>query len=126
MTRIPRLAAASAALVLVLPAGAALAGDRDDDRARNALIGAGIGAIAGAMLGDGDTTYVIGGAVAGAAVGYAATSDDDRRRYDDRRYNARYSDRYQDSRYDRRYRDARYDRRHNPPRYRGNAYGRGW
>lgn len=52
----------------------------DDDAAENAIIGAVVGGLAGAIIGEGDGRYVAGGALAGAALG-AAASDDDRRRY---------------------------------------------
>ena len=40
------------------------------------LIGAAVGALAGAILGEGDGSYVLGGALAGAALG-AGSGDDD-------------------------------------------------
>nr|WP_314438074.1 hypothetical protein [uncultured Brevundimonas sp.] len=48
--------------------------DRRDNSARNALIGAAIGGLAGAIYSNGDGSYVAGGALAGAAVGAAASS----------------------------------------------------
>ena len=109
-------AAAAGALALTAVSAAPVSAD---DRERDALIGAGIGALAGAWLGNGDGTYIAGGAVAGAALGYASADDDDRyyrngRYYRDGRYyrNAdewrRYNQRY-DRRADRR--DWRHDRR---------------
>ena len=98
-------AAAAGALALTAVSAAPVSAD---DRERDALIGAGIGALAGAWLGNGDGTYIAGGAVAGAALGYASADDDDRRYYRNadewRRYNQRY-----DRRADRR--DWRHDRR---------------
>ena len=48
--------------------------DRDDDT-RNAILGAVVGGIAGAAIGNGDTTYIAGGALAGAALGVGASGD---------------------------------------------------
>lgn len=50
--------------------------DRDrDDSTRNAILGAVVGGLAGAAIGNGDTTYIAGGALAGAALGVGASSD---------------------------------------------------
>lgn len=65
---------AAGALALTL-AAAQPAAAQDDDKARDALIGAAIGAVGGAILGNGDQTYVLGGAAAGAAIGYAQADD---------------------------------------------------
>ena len=46
--------------------------DRGDNTTQNALIGAAVGGIAGALLGNGDGTYIAGGALAGAALGAVA------------------------------------------------------
>ncbi len=48
--------------------------DRRDDSARNALIGAAIGGLAGAIYSNGDGSYVAGGALAGAALGAVASN----------------------------------------------------
>ena len=45
-----------------------------DDSARNALIGAAVGGLAGAVYGNGDGTYIAGGALAGAALGAVASN----------------------------------------------------
>ena len=129
------VAAIAPALALTLmasPASAQRYNDRDrDDTGKNAVIGAVVGGLAGAILGEGDGRYVAGGALAGAALG-AASSD---RAGGDCNYyrggrcyrnqghwerehgiNSRdryYNDRgYRDSRYDRRDRDYRRDYRH--------------
>lgn len=52
---------------------------RDHDRgrdasARNALIGAAVGGLAGALYGNGDGNYIAGGALAGAALGAVASN----------------------------------------------------
>ena len=86
------IAVGAAALTLsavAMPAGAQNYGrghdryDRNDDGdvVAGLLVGAVVGGIAGAVLGDGDDRYVAGGALAGAALGAAAASDDDRRGY---------------------------------------------
>lgn len=102
--------------------------DHDDDRGEDVLIGAAVGALAGAFIGDGDGRYVVGGAIAGAALGATANRDDRDRcdyrgnrcyRYDNDRYGYGYGYDRRDYRYDRRdyrrdrrdYRDYRHDRR---------------
>lgn len=60
-----------AAGALALTVVAAQPAAAQDDRAKDALIGAAIGAVGGALVGNGDRNYVLGGAAAGAAVGYA-------------------------------------------------------
>ena len=45
-----------------------------DDSARNALLGAAVGGLAGALYGNGDGSYIAGGALAGAALGAVATN----------------------------------------------------
>jgi hypothetical protein len=112
------IAAAGVALTLALPASQAFAAS---NKTNNALIGGALGALAGALIGNGSTTAVVGGAAAGALIGSAATSD--RQRWEDRQraaYRARYNQPYgvyqnrtgwNDTRYDRRY-DQRYDQRY--------------
>lgn len=54
--------------------------DRNDDNGdviAGAVVGALVGGLAGAAIGDGSDRYVAGGALAGAALGAAAASDDD-------------------------------------------------
>ncbi len=120
-------AAVAVGLALTVSAGQAAAGDRygrKDNTGERALIGAGIGAVAGALLSDGDGGATVAGAAAGALVG-AATADNDRRHYRrgysyrEPRYNSgyRYRGYDRDYRYDRRYYgggryDSRYDRRY--------------
>ena len=53
----------------------------DGDVVAGLLVGAVVGGIAGAVIGDGDDRYVAGGALAGAALGAAAASDDGGRGY---------------------------------------------
>jgi uncharacterized protein YcfJ len=104
---------------LVAPASSAFAGEKT----KRAVLGAVIGGIAGAAVGNGKTDAVAIGAVAGAALGATtAKSKYDRRYSQSYRTAPRYSDnRYgHDNRYDRGgYRNDRYDARHDN-RY---AYG---
>lgn len=116
------------------PAAAQNYRDRDrDNTGRDAVVGAVVGGLAGAIIGQGDGRYVAGGALAGAALGAVSSSDDNNCDYyrggrcyrnqghwerehginsKDGRYSYRYDRR--DNRYDRRYDrrgDYRYDRR---------------
>ena len=68
---------AGAAGALALTVAAAQPAAAQDDKAKDALIGAAIGAVGGALIGNGDRNYVLGGAAAGAAVGYAQAANDD-------------------------------------------------
>ena len=51
--------------------------DRDNDRTEDVLIGAAIGALACALIGDGDGSYIAGGALAGAALGASSNNGGD-------------------------------------------------
>lgn len=62
-------------LLTFVMAGCATARDR---RAENTVIGAGLGAAAGAMISQGDPAYTLGGAAAGGLLGNILT---DERRY---------------------------------------------
>ncbi|KQW81995.1 hypothetical protein [Brevundimonas sp. Root1279] len=63
-------------LMAATPAAAQNYRDRNDnDQAEKAILGAVVGGLAGAVLGNGDGTYIAGGALAGAAVGAAAGSN---------------------------------------------------
>ena len=81
MKTLSKIAFAAPALVgamTLMAAAPAEAQSRDRDRdntGRNAIIGAVVGGIAGAAVGNGDGTYVVGGALAGAALGTAASSN---------------------------------------------------
>ena len=75
MSKIMKITAVAATpvIAMTLMAAPASAQSRDrDNSAENALIGAAVGGLAGAVLGNGDGTYIAGGALAGAAVGAAA------------------------------------------------------
>jgi osmotically inducible lipoprotein OsmB len=62
-----------------------------DDKTRNAIIGAGLGGVAGALISEGDPLYTAGGAAAGGVLGHVMTSNDrDRKRHHwdrDRKHN---------------------------------------
>ena len=66
---------ATPVMALSLMAAPASAQSRDrDDTGRNALIGAAVGGLAGAIYGNGDGRYIAGGALGGAAIGAVASS----------------------------------------------------
>ena len=78
MSKLLKITAVAAAPVVALtlmaaPASAQSYRDRDDDSAENALIGAAVGGLAGALYGNGDGRYIAGGALAGAALGAVAS-----------------------------------------------------
>ncbi len=78
MSKMLKITAVAAAPVVALtliaaPASAQSYRDRDDDTAENALIGAAVGGLAGALYGNGDGRYIAGGALAGAALGAVAS-----------------------------------------------------
>ena len=78
MSKFLKITAVAAAPVVALtlmaaPASAQSHRDRDDDTAENALIGAAVGGLAGALYGNGDGRYIAGGALAGAALGAVAS-----------------------------------------------------
>jgi hypothetical protein len=76
MNRFTKIASAAAvAAALTVPATGALAATKTE----NALIGGALGALAGALIGNGDTSAVVGGAAVGALVGVATDKPD--RRY---------------------------------------------
>ncbi len=77
MSKLLKITAAVAAPVVAmsLMAAPASAQSRDrDDTGRNALIGAAVGGLAGAIYGNGDGRYIAGGALGGAAIGAVASS----------------------------------------------------
>ena len=72
MSKLLKITAAVAAPVVAmsLMAAPASAQSRDrDNTGRNALIGAAVGGLAGAIYGNGDGRYIAGGALGGAAIG---------------------------------------------------------
>ncbi|HUH24590.1 MAG TPA: hypothetical protein VLZ51_11065 [Brevundimonas sp.] len=119
-------------MLAATPAAAQNYRDRDrDNTGRDAVLGAVVGGVAGALIGQGDGRYIAGGALAGAALG-AVASDNDRDNCDyyrggrcyrnqghwerehginsrDGYYNGRYQGRDNDRGY---YRDGRYWRNH--------------
>ena len=139
MSKLLKITAVAAAPVVALSLMAAPASAQSRDRdntGRNALIGAAVGGLAGAIYGNGDGSYIAGGALAGAALGAVASNRGsgceyyrggqcyrnqghwEREHGIDRSrsgYDYRYDGRRHDSRYDRRdyrnNRDYRYDRR---------------
>lgn len=78
------LIAGAITAALVLPASAAFAGDKTN----KAILGAVIGGLAGAALGDGDKGAVAIGAIAGAAIGASTAKSNN-----DPRYNSSYRSR---------------------------------
>src|SRR5690606_41838188 len=75
-----------AGAIAMMAANPALA----DRKGRNALIGAGVGAAAGAVLSSGDPWVTVGSAAAGGVLGHVLTDDGrdrkrDRRRSEERR-----------------------------------------
>ena len=78
------LIAGAITAALVLPASAAFAGDKTN----KAILGAVIGGLAGAALGDGDKGAVAIGAIAGAAIGASTAKSNN-----DPRYNTSYRSR---------------------------------
>lgn len=76
MNRFTKIASAVAVTAAIaIPGSQAFAATKTE----NALIGGAIGALAGALLGNGDTGAVVGGAAVGALVGVATDKPD--RRY---------------------------------------------
>lgn len=71
------LIAGAITAALVLPASGAFAGEKTN----KAILGAVIGGLAGAALGDGDKGAVAIGAVAGAALGASTAKNNNDRRY---------------------------------------------
>ena len=79
MNRFTKIASAAAvAAAIAIPGSQALAASKTE----NALIGGAIGALAGALIGHGSTSSVVGGAAVGALVGVATDKPD--RRYGQR------------------------------------------
>ena len=77
MSKLLKITAVVAAPVvaMTLMAAPASAQSRDrDNTGRNALIGAAVGGLAGAIYGNGDGNYIAGGALAGAALGAVASN----------------------------------------------------
>lgn len=71
------LIAGAITAAMILPASGAFAGEKTN----KAILGAVIGGLAGAALGDGDKGAVAIGAIAGAAIGASTAKDKDDRRY---------------------------------------------
>lgn len=111
------------------PAAAQHYRDRDrDNTGRDAVLGAVVGGVAGALIGQGDGRYVAGGALAGAALGAASSSNNDDCGYYrggrcyrnqghwEREHGINSRDGYYNGRYERNdgryYRDGRYWRNH--------------
>lgn len=66
-----------------------------DRRTNNAMMGAGLGAAAGAVVSQGDPVYAVGGAAVGGLLGHILTEDDRRSRSwgkDRRHHNVKHRD----------------------------------
>ena len=125
MTTLHRLSvlAATGALsaILAVPTVSAQASPQGQD----ALLGAGIGAIAGGLLGHGQVGPVIGGAAVGAAVGALAAPNNKHRAYYYDEYGNPRQYTYKTDRYGRAY-DFNYgygNQAYNPYRAYGYGYG---
>ncbi|GAA0614023.1 hypothetical protein GCM10009422_06240 [Brevundimonas kwangchunensis] len=137
LSKIALAAPVAGAMAVTLMAAAPAEAQSRDNRSRDAVVGAVVGGLAGAALGNGDGTYIVGGALAGAALGATASRGGDDcgyyrggrcyrnqghwerehginsrdPRWEQRRdYRENRRDR-RDDRWDRRDRDYRYDRR---------------
>lgn len=84
------------ALACLLAIGFAADAGASNRKARNTLIGAGLGAVGGALLTHGDPWGALGGAAAGGLIGNVVTDDHHRRDWN------RHDNRYYDNRHDRR------------------------
>ncbi len=146
MSKLLKITAVAAAPVVALSLMAAPASAQSRDRdntSRNALIGAAVGGLAGALYGNGDGRYIAGGALAGAAVGAVASSNRGsgceyyrggqcyrnqghwEREHGIDRSRSGYDYRYDGRRYDSRY-DRRYDRDYGNRYDRAYRYDRRW
>ncbi len=80
MKTMSKIGVGAVALTMLASTPAAAQSYRDyrdrDDSGRDAVLGAVVGGLAGAIIGQGDGRYVAGGALAGAALGAAASSND--------------------------------------------------
>ena len=77
MKTISKIGVGAVALTMlaVTPAAAQNYRDRDrDNTGRDAVLGAVVGGVAGALIGQGDGRYIAGGALAGAALGAVASN----------------------------------------------------
>ena len=80
MKTISKIGVGAVALTMLAASPVAAQNYRERDRdntGRDAVLGAVVGGVAGALIGNGDGRYVAGGALAGAALG-AVSSDSDR------------------------------------------------
>ena len=132
MKTISKIGVGAVALTMLAASPVAAQNYRDRDRdntGRDAVLGAVVGGVAGALIGQGDGRYIAGGALAGAALG-AVASDNDRDNCDyyrggrcyrnqghwEREHGINSRDRYYNDRYERNdgryYRDGRYWRNH--------------
>src|SRR4051812_34176195 len=83
MNRFTKIASAAAiTAAIAIPGSQAFAATKTE----NALIGGALGALAGALIGHGSTSSVVGGAAVGALVGVATDKPD--RRYAGQRYSS--------------------------------------
>jgi uncharacterized protein YcfJ len=115
------LIAGAITAAMVLPASGAFAGEKTN----KAILGAVIGGIAGAALGDGNKNAVALGAVAGAAIGASTAKSNNDRRYSSgyqsrpayNSYGAGYGNSYQTNHYGRQNDNRYYGRNDRNDRY---------
>jgi len=105
--------AAFCGLAALAVSGTALAGPKTD----NTLLGAGLGAVAGAVFSQGDPLATIGAAAAGGLLGNILTDDGHHRRGYRASYNRGPQPRYVQERFDHRGRPS-HRGYHQPPRHR--------
>ncbi|MGO4410870.1 MULTISPECIES: hypothetical protein [unclassified Brevundimonas] len=139
MKTISKIGVGALALTMLATTPAAAQSYRDrnrDNPGRDAVLGAVVGGVAGALIGQGDGRYVAGGALAGAALGAVASNRGDGCEYYrggrcyrnqghwERDHGVNSRDGYDYNRNGRYYRDGRYWRNHGEWRSNQNRHDR--